>query len=154
MRSSLLVRLASLLATGAVAVAAAAAPVVARAQFTTVALVRDSANGTLAPSSVARTTSSGAWNGVYRVQLALSGKDAAPAALVVERAADVPSGFMLVDVRGAPLSAIRIDGDTLRARVATAEGVGDLTLRIDGDRVIGTLQVGRHRWDVTGQKTV
>jgi hypothetical protein len=105
-----------------------------------------------AVSSTAVTPS--AWSGVFRVQFALGGRNAAPAAIVVERAGDGLSGFMLVDERGAPLSGIRVDGDVLHARVATAQGSGELTLRIANGEVTGTLKVGKQSWDVTGQRTV
>ena len=146
MRTVTITRLAPLL--GALALALAAAPANARAADTTFVTT---STGTVVPAAAA--VANGVWTGVFRVHLALAGKDAAPAAIVFERAFDAPSGFMLVDSRGAPLSAIRIDGDVLRARVATANGVGDLTLRLDGGVLTGTLQVGRQRWDVSGQKT-
>jgi hypothetical protein len=111
------------------------------------------ADSSHAQAVLSTTPSAFMWSGVYRVHLALGGRDAAPAALVVEREPAGLSGFMLVDERGAPLSAVRVEGDVLRARITTAQGTGELTLRITGDVVTGTLKVGKQRWDVSGQRT-
>jgi hypothetical protein len=111
------------------------------------------ADSSHAQAVLSTTPSAFMWSGVYRVHIALGGRDAAPAALVVEREPAGLSGFMLVDERGAPLSAVRVEGDVLRARITTAQGTGELTLRITGDVVTGTLKVGKQRWDVSGQRT-
>ena len=91
------------------------------------------------------------WSGVYRVQLA--GKNAAPAAIIVERTFDGFSAMMLIDEHGTPLTKLRVDGDSLTGRVQTQSGDGVLKLRIDGETITGTLTVGREKWDVTGQRT-
>ena len=148
-RTSNTLRLASLI--GALVVAVAPAPAVALQAVTTVSPVAlvDSAR-TVDDTHLAPRT---AWSGVFRVQLSLGTKDAAPAALVVERVLEGLSGFMLVDTRSASLTAIRVEGDMLRARVATAQGNGELTLRIVGDAVSGTLKVGKQTWEVVGQRS-
>jgi hypothetical protein len=91
------------------------------------------------------------WSGVYRVQL--EGKNSAPAAIVVERTQEGLAAIMLIDEHGTPLSRLKIDGDSLSARVATGTGEGILSLRIDGQQITGTLKVGKEKWNITGQRT-
>lgn len=108
----------------------------------------------ITPTRVAITPAyASAWSGVFRVQFALEGRDAAPAALVVERTTAGASAFMLVDERGLPLGKLRIDGDVLHAVLTSEHGTGELTLHITGDQVIGTYRVGKQRWDVSGQRS-
>ena len=149
-RTSNTLRLASLV--GALVVAAAPAPAVALQAVTTVSPVAlaDSAR-TVDETHLAPRT---AWSGVFRVQLSLGRREVgAPAAIVVERVLAGPSGFMVVDSRTVSLSDIRVDGDMLRARVTTGDGVGTLMLRVSGDAVSGTLKVGRQTWDVVGERS-
>jgi hypothetical protein len=149
-RTSNTLRLASLIGALVVAVAPAPADALQAVATTSPVALVDSARTTDAPRTAAPRS---AWNGVFRVQLSLGTKDAAPAALVVERVMDELSGFMLVDTRSASLTGIRIEGDVFRARVTTAQGNGELTLRIVGDAVSGTLKVGKQIWDVVGQRS-
>jgi hypothetical protein len=154
-RTSITSRLASLAgaivlaAAPATAVALQIAPAAAAPTASTVALV-DSARTT---ESAGLVSPSVAWSGVFRVQMALGTKSAAPAALIIERAMEGLSGFMLVDTHSVSLSGVRIEGNVLRARVPTASGDGDLTLRIIGDSVSGTLKVGKQTWEVSGQRS-
>jgi hypothetical protein len=151
-RTSNTLRLASLV--GALVVAVAPAPAVALQAVTTVspvALVDSARTATVDETHLAPRT---AWSGVFRVQLSLGSREAgAPAAIVIERVLAGPSGFMVVDSRTVSLSEIRVEGDLLRARVTTGDGVGTLMLRVSGDAVSGTLKVGKQTWDVIGQRS-
>lgn len=150
MRTSNTLRLASLV--GALVVAVAPAPAVALQAVTTVSPVAliDSAR-TVDETHLAPRT---AWSGVFRVQLSLGTREiGAPAAIVIERVLAGPSGFMVVDARTVSLSNIRVEGDVLRARVTTGDGVGVLTLRVTGDTVSGTMKVGKQTWDVVGERS-
>ena len=150
-RTSNTLRLASLI--GALVVAVAPAPAAALQAVTTVSPVALADSVRTADDNTTHLAPRTAWSGVFRVQLSLGTKDAAPAALVVERVLEGLSGFMLVDTRSASLSGIRVEGDMLRARVSTAQGNGELTLRIVGDAVSGTLKVGKQTWEVVGQRS-
>ena len=60
---------------------------------------------------------------------------------------------LLVDQRAMQMRVVRADAGTLQASVATEHGAGDLTLRVEGDAMNGTLAAKKHAWKVSGARS-
>jgi hypothetical protein len=126
----------------AAAAVAVAAPLSARAHVPT-AVAADTA-----ASNAAK------WIGVYRVSIAEKAGDALDARVLIEPNGAQLTGMLLVDQHASGITDVQVEGDALVATVVTAEGRGRLTLRNGEAGIVGTLQIGKRTWQVTGSRAI
>ena len=93
------------------------------------------------------------WNGIYRLTLTSREEGEVAARVLVERVDGAVDGTLLVSGGSTALTAMRADGDELRARVRTSKGEGTLVLRRSAGGVVGTLTVGQARWEIAGARS-
>jgi hypothetical protein len=109
-----------------------------------------------APSATATSLSASApasWVGAYRLTFAGSTGSLLDVRVIVEPAGDRVVGLLVVDQHASGITAIRTDGDTLRAQIVAEEGKGELVLRNTADGVAGTLTIGKRVWQVNGARS-
>jgi hypothetical protein len=102
-------------------------------------------------STVAAPTT--ALRGVFRVVLEADGKVPVPATILLEERAGQLSASLLIDERVSLMRSVQSDGETVRAIVNTSNGLAQLTIRVSGDTVDGTITAKRHAWKVSGTRS-
>ena len=108
------------------------------------------------PSAIAATVAAPAasrWVGAYRLTFVDNAGSVLDVRVFVEPAGDRVVGLLVVDQHASGITAIRADGDTLRAQIVAEEGKGELVLRNTADGVAGTLTIGKRVWQVSGARS-
>ncbi len=93
------------------------------------------------------------WVGAYRLTFVDNTGSVLDVRVFVEPAGDRVVGLLVVDQHASGITAIRTDGDTLRAQIVAEEGKGELVLRNTTDGVAGTLTIGKRVWQVSGARS-
>ena len=93
------------------------------------------------------------WVGAYRLTFVDNAGSVLDVRVFVEPAGDRVVGLLVVDQHASGITAIRTDGDTLRAQIVAEEGKGELVLRNTTDGVAGTLTIGKRVWQVNGARS-
>jgi hypothetical protein len=94
------------------------------------------------------------WVGVYRLMFNEPSGAMLDARVIVEPAGSRITGMLIVDQHASGITAIRADGDALRAQIVAQEGRGELVLRNSGEAITGTLTIGKRVWQVSGQRAI
>ncbi|MGZ8376903.1 MAG: hypothetical protein ACXWZS_14165 [Gemmatirosa sp.] len=125
------------------------------ALFTVAAAPLSARPVTPAPSdTVIATSPSAKWVGVYRLTLAEKDGAMLDTRVLIEANGAQLVGMLLVDQHASGLTDVRIEDESLVARVVTAEGKGTLTLRTTDDGITGALKIGKRVWTVTGVRAI
>jgi len=109
-----------------------------------------------APSATAASIAAPApsrWVGAYRLTFTDKAGSLLDARVIVEPVGDRVVGLLIVDQHASGITAIRADGDMLRAQIVAEEGKGELMLRNTVDGVAGTLTIGKRVWQVNGARS-
>jgi hypothetical protein len=105
----------------------------------------------LTPHDSVRATARAA--GIYRLTLTAKNRPEKSVHLVIREIAHGMDGVLLSDENESWLSAVRVDGDTLRATVSTSEGEGEIMLLVTDTLVSGTLTVGHQQIAIRGERS-
>ncbi len=77
-----------------------------------------------------------------------------PAKVMLEHRSGRLEAMLIVDQRIAAMRVVRSDAESIRAIVTMPDGTGELTLRVSGDTIEGTLTARKHAWKVTGVRSI
>jgi hypothetical protein len=111
---------------------------------------------TPAPSDTVVTASAPTtkWVGVYRLTLAEKDGAMLDTRVLIEPNGAQLMGMLLVDQHASGMTDVKVENETLIARVVTAEGKGTLELRTASDGITGTLKIGKRTWAVSGARAI
>lgn len=99
-----------------------------------------------------RCTAAGA-TGTYRMTLERERAEPRFALLVLEREAGCFSALLLIDQTQTVIQSLTLGDSTLAGTIHTDRGLATVTLRFTPDGVTGTVQQGKKRWAVRGERT-
>jgi hypothetical protein len=103
---------------------------------------------------VATSASSAKWVGVYRLTLAEKNGAMLDTRVLIEPHGAQLMGMLLVDQHASGMTDVKVENETLVARVVTAEGKGTLELRTSDEGIVGTLKIGKRTWAVSGARAI
>ena len=92
--------------------------------------------------------------GVFDVVIERDGQAPMPAKILVEQRANRVEATLIVDERVSSMRVVRSDAQSINASVPTSFGNGELSLRVDGDAIGGTLKAKKRAWKVSGVRTI
>jgi hypothetical protein len=106
-------------------------------------------DGRLTPTATAA-----APRGVFEVVLQADGAAPVPAKILVEERAGRVEATLILDQRVSAMRVMKSDAQSLQASISTTDGAGQLTLRLDGDAIDGTLKAKKREWKVSGVRSL
>ena len=99
------------------------------------------------------TDGASALRGVFRVVIEEEGRVPVPATIVLEERAGQLAASLLIDERVSLMRSVEVDGETMRAVVNTSNGLAQLTIRVSGNTVDGTITAKKHAWKLSGERS-